>query len=307
MTFDGVAWHLYKMQNSSIIRSVFISENKNIYVGAYNDMGKMDFESNGKLEFHSLKKYIPAEYQNFDDIWNITSFEGKIVFQSYACAFILENDSSITVIKAPVRFQYSYKVGGRLYFNDFEKGLHELVNGKLVQLQGCESLRGDEIWSILPFAGGDQLLIGTLTKGVFIYNGKQLSEWKVPVNDYLKKNQIFSALLIKNKYYAFGTIQDGLVIVDSHGRIIQQINRKKGLQNNTILKIFEDRSGDLWLGLDNGIDYVNINSPITFLKEADGIGAGYTSIIHKGKLYLGTNQGLFVKEWDENDQNSSLQ
>lgn len=306
LTFNGVAWQLYKMPNSSIVRSVYIGEDKNIYVGAYNEMGKMCFGSNGKLEFRSLKKYIPTEYQNFDDIWNITSFEGKIVFQSYTSAFILDNDTTFTVIKAPVRFQYSFKVGEKLYFNDFESGLYELVNGQLARLPGCERLKGEEIWSVLPFAGGDELLIGTLSKGVFIYNGKQLSEWKVPVNEYLKKNQIFSGVILQKKYYAFGTIQDGIIIVDSHGATIQHINRKKGLQNNTILKIFEDRSEDLWLGLDNGIDYININSPITFLKEADGIGAGYTSIIHKGKLYLGTNQGLFVKNWDEQDQNSEL-
>jgi len=304
--FNGIEWHLYKMPNSSITRSVYIGENRTIYVGAYNELGKMVFGSNGKLEFKSLKKYIPAEYQNFDDIWNITSQDNKIIFQSYTGAFVYDNDTSITVIKAPVRFQNSYKVNDKLYFNDIEKGLFELVRGKLVPMPECQELNGEEIWSILPFGGGDELLISTLTKGVFIYKDGKLDEWKVPVNEFLKKNQIFSAILLKDQYYAFGTIQDGVIIINARGEIIQHINRKKGLQNNTVLKVFADRSGDLWLGLDNGIDYININSPITFLKEAEGIGAGYTSIVHQGKLYLGTNQGLFVKDWDAKDQNGSL-
>ena len=306
VVFNGIEWHVYKMPNSSITRSVYIGENRSIYVGAYNELGRMVFGTNGKLEFKSLKKYIPAEYQNFDDIWNITSFEGKIVFQSYSSAFVYDNDTSFTVVKAPVRFQNSYKVNEKLYFNDIEKGLFELVRGKLVSLSGCQSLIGEEIWSVLPLDGGEELLISTLTKGVFIYSEGKLSEWKVPVNEDLKKNQIFSAIILQSHYYAFGTIQDGIFITNARGEIIQHINRKKGLQNNTVLKVFADRSGDLWLGLDNGIDYININSPITFLKQSEGIGAGYTSIIHKGKLYLGTNQGLFVKEWDASDQNSSL-
>ena len=306
VVFDGIVWHLYKMPNSSITRSVYIGENESIYIGAYNELGKMVFGSNGKLEFKSLKKYIPSEYQNFDDIWNITSFEGKIIFQSYSNAFVYDNDTSFTIIKAPVRFQNSYKVNEKLYFNDIEKGLFELVRGKLVPLNGCQTLNGEEIWSILPYGSADELLISTLTKGVFIYKEGKLDEWKVPVNEYLKKNQIFSAILLQDHFYAFGTIQDGILITNARGEIIQQINRKKGLQNNTVLKVFADRSGDLWLGLDNGIDYVNINSPITFLKQSEGIGAGYTSIIHQGKLYLGTNQGLFVKDWDESDQNSPL-
>jgi ligand-binding sensor domain-containing protein/DNA-binding CsgD family transcriptional regulator len=306
VVFDGVVWHLYKMPNSSITRSVYIDKSENIYVGAYNELGKMVFGSNGKLEFKSLKKYIPSYYQNFDDIWNITSFEGKIIFQSYSSAFVYDNDTSFTVIKAPVRFQSSYKVNEKLFFNDIEKGLFELRSGQLVPLAGCESLNGEEIWSVLPFSGGDQLLISTLTKGVFIYKEGKLRPWQVPVNAYLKKNQIFSAIVVQGHYFAFGTIQDGIIIVNSSGEIIQHINRKKGLQNNTVLKVFADRSGDLWLGLDNGIDYININSPITFLKQSEGIGTGYTSIIHNGKLYLGTNQGLFVKDWDGSDNNSSL-
>ena len=43
LTFDGVSWHLNKMPNSSIVRSVYIGENDNIYIGAYNDLGKMNF------------------------------------------------------------------------------------------------------------------------------------------------------------------------------------------------------------------------------------------------------------------------
>jgi len=306
LVFDGVAWQLYKMPNSSITRSVLISEKGNIFVGAYNELGKMEYGSNGKLEYKSLKKYIPTEFQNFDDIWNINSFNGKIVFQSYFNAFIFDNDSSLKVINAPVRFQNSYKVKEKLYFNDIENGLYELIGSTLVELPGCQSLKGEEISTILPFSEGDELLICTLNKGIYTYNGRQLIEWKVPVNEILRNNQIFSATLIQNSNYAFGTIHDGVIISDQQGVIVQMINKKKGLQNNTVLKVFTDRSGDLWLGLDNGIDYININSPITFLKQSEEIGAGYTSIVYHGKLYLGTNQGLFVKEWDGGYQNSSL-
>jgi ligand-binding sensor domain-containing protein/DNA-binding CsgD family transcriptional regulator len=306
LVFDGVEWHLYKMPNSSITRSVYIDGKGDIYVGAYNEMGKMVHSSNGKLEYKSLKKFIPAEYQNFDDIWNITSLDGTIVFQSYASAFILSNDSLISVIKAPFRFQNSFKVKERLYFNDIERGLYKLIKGKLEFLSGCQSLKGEEIASLLPFGKGDDLLVFTLDKGVFIYNGKELSEWNVPVNGFFKKNQVFSTAHVQNHYFAVGTIQDGVIIIDERGGIVQHINREKGLQNNTVLEVFTDRSGDLWLGLDNGIDYININSPITFLKQSDGIGAGYTSFIHHGKLYLGTNQGLFVKDWDGIGQNGGL-
>ncbi|MBC8004614.1 MAG: hypothetical protein H7X84_03995 [Verrucomicrobia bacterium] len=306
LVFDGVNWQLHRMPNLSIVRSLFIAKDGQIYVGAYNDLGKMVTSKSGKMEFQSLRKYLPADFLNFDDIWNITPFEDQVVYQSYNCAFLFKNDSTVSIIKAPVRFQNSFQVNGRLYFNDIEKGMMEFSNHSLKPLSNCEAIKGEEIWSILPFNDGNDLMICTLNKGIYIYHSNELKEWKVPVNSLFKQKQIFSATIIQDKYYAIGTIQDGVIVIDELGNIIQQVNRQKGLQNNTILKTFCDQTGNLWLGLDNGIDYVNFNSPITFLQEADGIGAGYTSIIHHGKIYLGTNQGLFVKDWNESNKNNEF-
>ena len=102
--FDGVNWQLYRMQNSSIVRSVHIAKSGVVYVGAYNELGKMQVDKTGRMEFRSLKKYIPAAFHNFDDIWNITEMDNKIIFQSYNCAFIYRNDSNVSVIEAPNRF-----------------------------------------------------------------------------------------------------------------------------------------------------------------------------------------------------------
>ena len=306
LLFDGVSWQMHRMPNLSIVRSVFIDKTGQIYVGAYNELGKMDVGKNGKTEFRSLKKYLPKDYLNFDDVWNITSYENQIVYQSYNFAFLFRNDSVVSVIKAPSRFQNSYRVNDRLFFNDQEKGLMEYTGNGLQALAGCEKIKGEEIWAVLPFNRGGNLMIFSLNKGIFIYDGKELKEWNVPINSLLKQKQIFSAIVIQEKYYAIGTIQDGVIIIDESGNIIQHINKQNGLQNNTILKVFADRVGNLWLGLDNGIDYLNVNSPITFLQQTDGIGAGYTSIIFNGKIYLGTNQGLFVKNWGKEERNEDF-
>ena len=300
LSFDGVNWQLYQTSNSSIVRSIYIAKNGTLYVGAYNELGKLTVGQSGKMEYTSLKKYIPKDFYNFDDIWNITEFDDQIVFQSYNCAFLFQNDSTVNILKAPKRFQNSFRVNGRLYFNDIEEGLFELSSNELNLMPGCESIKGEEIWSVLPFQNKNEIMICTLNKGIFIYNGKELKEWSIPLNSTFKKDQIFSATTIQQNYFAIGTVQDGIFIIDEYGNIIQHVNRQNGLQNNTILKAFTDRDGNLWFGLDNGIDYLNINSPITFLQQSDGIGSGYTSIIYKGKLYLGTNQGLFVKNWENN-------
>jgi ligand-binding sensor domain-containing protein/DNA-binding CsgD family transcriptional regulator len=297
LVFDGVKWELYKMPNSSMVRSIFINDRGEIYIGAYNEFGKMVPGPDGKLVFISFKSKIPSEYQNFDDVWSISSYQGKIVFQSYNAIYIYNENSSVTVVKAPLRFPSSYSVCGRLLFNDLDEGLLELSGTELVKLKGCEKLKGKEICAILPFPGDNQLLICTVDRGLFLFNGKDMKEWHVPVNNMFKNNMVFSANTLQDRYYVLGTVRDGLFIIDNKGMLIQHIDHKKGLQNNTILKVFSDRAGNLWLGLDNGIDYVTVNSPITFLQHPDGFGAGYTELIYRDKLYLGTNQGLYVCDW----------
>ena len=64
----------------------------------------------------------------------------------------------------------------------------------------------------------------------------------------------------------------------------------KGLMDNTINALHEDKEGSLWLSLNNGISRVDINSPISFIDERVGIsGAGYASL-KSGNSLLFRNQ-----------------
>jgi hypothetical protein len=149
----------------------------------------------------------------------------------------------------------------------------------------------------MPY-GNNGYLIGTESKGFYTYENGDLSKWNTPVNQLIEKEKLFCGIALSGNYYAFGTILNGVIISDKMGNMIQHINRNKGLQNNTVLSAFTDKDRNLWLGLDNGIDYIKINSPLSFISDIEGLGTGYACIVHNQKLYLGTNQGLFVKPFD---------
>ncbi|MEM6263092.1 MAG: triple tyrosine motif-containing protein [Bacteroidota bacterium] len=76
--------------------------------------------------------------------------------------------------------------------------------------------------------------------------------------------------------------------------MIRTIDRMDGLFNKTVLSLFEDQTGNLWAGLDQGISYLEINSPFTQIDGNHNLqGTPYTSAFWKGKLYLGTTNGVF--------------
>lgn len=297
LEYDGSHWNLYGLPNPSIIRSIKIDQNDRIYIGQQNEFGYMEPDENGLLTYHSLSDQLQESQKNFEEIWRIHLTGMGVVFQSYKRLFIYR-DNRIIEVPLKNRIRFSFYVNGRLWIQDEIEGLMEYRQLHLVKMQGTEDLTGKEIWSILPVSN-TKVLIGTANNGVFEYDEEKLTPWNNDANDFLIENQILATAKLHNSYFAFGTIQNGLMITDESGKIIQHINKKKGLQNNTILSIGTDQNDNLWLGLDNGIDYIEINSPLTYIYDPDGFGSVYTSIIYNKKLYVGTNHGLFVKNWPE--------
>jgi ligand-binding sensor domain-containing protein len=105
-------------------------------------------------------------------------------------------------------------------------------------------------------------------------------------------------MAVSGNMLAIGTVRRGLVLVNLQNHKIKFYNERNGLQNNTVLSIAFDKRNNLWLGLDNGIDYISLDTPFTTLYTYPySSGAGYASVIYKGFLYLGTNSGVYRTSW----------
>ena len=295
LDFDGFNWNLNRLPKGILARSLYVEENGKIYTGGFNEFGYFEPDSLGRLVYHSLLDLIDPRDQNFDEIWRIHNTPDGLVFQSFTQLIILKNNKA-QVVKAPGNFHLSYFVNGQLFVVDLEKGILHYSMGNFFPLLGTDQLKGLEIWAILPF--GNKLLIATANQGIYLYNGNHLELWSNSAADFLTRNQVYSAMRLNENYLVFGTIQDGLLICTNEGEPVQKIDMQKGLQNNTILCLNKDNAGNLWLGTDNGIDYIEINSPLSVLSYEHGISAGYAAILYNNILYLGTNQGVFYKKWD---------
>lgn len=296
LQFDGLHWNLIKVSETSPVRSIFTDSQNKIYIGLFNDFGIMEKTENGRFSFKSLRHLLPENVDDFDDIWKIHEIPEGIIFQSYDGIFIYKNNS-VEVIEPQNKFHYSFVVNNRLFVQEPGIGLFEYSNGILERASWDQQLSDKEIWSIMPYQETN-LLIGTAGEGIFVLEDNTLKKWKTPSNQLIEEYKLFSAAPVGNNYIAFGTISGGVVISNESGEIIQHINMEKGLQNNTVLSLYTDDKQNLWLGLDNGIDYIEINSPISFLLNNKGFGTGYTCHIFDNKTYVGTNQGLFVKPFD---------
>jgi AraC family transcriptional regulator, chitin signaling transcriptional activator len=67
------------------------------------------------------------------------------------------------------------------------------------------------------------------------------------------------------------------------------------LSNNTVLSLFHDNVNGLWIGLDDGVNYLQLSSPYTHYASTGGtLGTIYSLLKKDDEMYIGTNHGLFV-------------
>ncbi len=304
LQFDGETWRTYALDNNSIVRSVCVSSDGTVFFSGFNEFGYLKISEKGSLGFQSLRHLLPELDQSIGEVWRIHEVPEGIIFQSFNYVWLYSNNSLEIIAKAD-EFGFSFYTDNRFFIQDKERGLMELRGRRFFLLpQGDLFMDDKEVWSMLEYGNGD-IMIGTQQHGLYLYDGYSIEKVNSEASQLLKEKQIFSSQKVDSNLYAYGTIQDGLYIFSREGRTIQHLNKDRGLLNNTVLNIFQDQNDQIWLALDNGINYVELFSPFTFINAGMGIeGAGYDAELFEGKLYLATNQGLFVKEASAGTQKS---
>ncbi len=287
LEFDGTTWNTYSM-NDNKTRTISISNDTCIYIGGMRQFGYFTPNRLGGLDYHCLSDKLP-ENTSINVIWDIHSTEEHTYFFSDWEIFYTEGNA-IHTIHAPNAIQQSALINGRLYVAD-EKALNIVKGNRLRELPHTQGISSFKVVALLPF--GRQVMIVTRDKGLYLYDGHTLSPYKTSADDFIRNNNLFCAD-IKGDTLALGSIQNGVLLVYLSQNRTENISTHNGLQNKTILSMAFDRDSNLWLGLDNGIDCIRLNSPVFPLYgNKPVLGSGYASCVYQGKLYLGTNQGLY--------------
>lgn len=289
LRYDGVIWEKYTLPNKTIIRSILIDGDK-IYSGSYKEFGYWH-RKEGKMQYTSITKNLRlfAEKDN-EEIWKIFKFKGAIYFQSFNGVFIYDG-KSIKKIKLPFLISYCFVVDETLYVASVQKGVYNMKSNKISSVKGWEILRNTVVHAILKHQ--NKTYVFTQKKGVFVVDGGKLLPWSNAFNTILKSTTINSAIFVKNKLI-IGTGNKGLYVLNLNTNAYKNIDRNNVLMNNSILSIGLDKENDLWLGLDNGIAHVEINSPVAIFYDNTGLLGSVYSIAATDKGYLiASNHGVF--------------
>lgn len=288
--FDGSEWKLFPLKNHSDLRSVTISSNhQRIYVGGINEYGYFEPSNNGEMRYTCLSDTLSMECGRIGNVWGIYETD-NILYVQGDDRVVKSCNGEYTALRIEAKIDCSNLVNGVLYIGT-DRGVWVLVGNTFFPLHGGESLNGKRIRAIIPYKKG--ILVVTAYHGLFYCDGKGVHPFITGAEDFMKKNEVFCAAQNGHRI-ALGTIHKGILMIDCNTLGKSFFNENNGLKNNTVLSVAFDGDGNLWAGLDNGIDYVLLDSPFTNLYAYPNFyGTGYTAILEGDKLFLGTNRGLY--------------
>jgi ligand-binding sensor domain-containing protein/DNA-binding CsgD family transcriptional regulator len=296
LEYDGIRWKSYTYQLESDLRSVFYKDDQHIYTSGHGGFGYWSKNSKDILEYTSLFfKQPKKEAPLLPTFFRIKEIKGKILFQTFQQIYIYDPiTNAIETIDAYRGFNVLFSSKGRAFIQDSELGLFEIKNKDRISIIGklANQLHITGVFIQSP----NTFLIVSKNKGIWTWEDGKLVKNDWAVNSLLEKYLVNDVQEFGSDQLIIGTVRNGVYIVSHQGEVLLHIEKSNGLIDNTVRRVFIDLNKNFWLGMDNGLSYLQTNSNTSYLMDIEGeFGTVFTSHVKDSMLYLGTNQGLFVK------------
>ncbi|MBT8259771.1 MAG: hypothetical protein KJN82_00525, partial [Bacteroidia bacterium] len=295
--FDGVNWKKYVSDNESDLRAVLYKDDQHIYTSGHGSFGYWSRNADGNLVYNSLFFKEPTEQSPLLPVfWRIKESGNKILFQTFQQIFIYNPLSGeLDVIVAQKGYNLMFSSKNRIFIQDTGLGLFEIKEKEQILISGTDKIELNIIG--VKVKSENELLIFTKNEGIWLWNDGNLKKSKFEINNEIEQYLVNDVKEYGSDKIILGTRRNGVYIINEEGETILHIDKSHGILNNTVNNVYADLNDNVWLGLPDGISYLQVNGSNTFLIDTRGaFGTVYASCLDGKTLYLGTNQGLFYKD-----------
>jgi ligand-binding sensor domain-containing protein/DNA-binding CsgD family transcriptional regulator/cbb3-type cytochrome oxidase subunit 3 len=293
LVFDGAYWQLYPLPNKTIVWSIEFGKDKKLYAGGQDEMGYFSPGKNGVLQFTSLKNLLPKADQKFSDIWDIVCYGDDVFFRSRNKIFRYSNGKINSY--APSSSWLSLGTyQQKLIAHDEQRGLVTYQNGAWQTFIDKKDLAPGFFITGISVINKDLSLVTTAKNGVYILSGNQLKSWNINGFGIDNHEHFSGSVILGDGSFLLGTYANGVYQVNRQGNVIENISKKEGLQNSNVRSMFMDNNHNVWLGLDNGIDFIAYNNAVKHINPlAFKDGGGFSMASFGDKLYFALSNGVY--------------
>ncbi len=310
LEYDGENWQLIRVEDR-VVRSLAIDNKGVIYVGASGEFGYLKPDKHGQMQYQSLLKYLDAKDKEFVDVWKIlVTGKNEVYFQASNKIFRW-NGNTLKVWNADRSFHLMFYVKGSLYVRQRDIGMMKMINDQLVLLPGGDLFAGESVYFMIPYTDS-RILLNTRSHGLFLMtpgssdffsstgNSSQFTRvvpFSSEANNFFVNSLIYNGISLNDNSYSIGTLNAGIAVIDTSGKLQAALDKNSGLQDATVFYQYLDNEKNLWLALNNGISKIGISDPITKFSDRSGLEGTIQAIAkYKGILFVATNLGVFFLE-----------
>jgi class 3 adenylate cyclase/ligand-binding sensor domain-containing protein len=290
LEYGGSTWRKIALSNGGEARALTVDGNGTVYVGGQNEIGLLKPDATGTLNYVSLLDQVPEQDRQFGPVWKVCATKNGIFFGSTQRIFRWRPDGmKVWRPVSTTRFGLISIVNGDLYVQD--GGLFRLASDYLEAVPGGEKfLTGSKVRSVFSFSGS---LMAATREALYRSDGKTFTKWETAADSFLRDSVIDNVLPLRDGDLAIGTVRGGLLLMAPDGRRDRVIDSKSGIGSSQVNSIYADGAGSLWLMLAKGIAHVEIEQPVTYFADHEGLDEIVISIQrHNGTIYAGTMTGL---------------
>jgi len=291
LIFDGERWQTVRLPNNSSVRSLNVNDEGIVFAGGFNEFGTIRKDAYGKYYYESWFHLLRPEDRNIENIWGIHEVQGYMVFRSYKLLIAIADNKAVTLPTSGV-YEYSTVLHKKLFIADAE-GL-KTVDLKTLEIDPVirsQDLNKENLLTVLP--GFSQERVIAVTKEGSFFGLDVDSKSTEFFHRILPRNAnklVTSAIKTTSGNYYLGTLSSKVILV---APTTNGVNTEvfHDLQDNTVHNLFESREGNIWALLNNGIDCIDVRSPVTLLFDHASI---FDVLFKDRRMFVATNQGVFV-------------
>lgn len=287
LSFNGIEWKTFAFKTGKKQRSLAFDEiSERLYVGSQGEFGYFEKD----WSYVSLVDKVPSLSRGFDEVWDVFIYDSKVYFCTFQGIYVYDGES-VFVISRDGGFDKSFFIGSRLFTQTPE--------GKLFEIKGLQ---------LSPYAQQqqtNQIVAGIIPQDagylLFYNSGKiEFSSALATKNMYpdlvrlLAGKYVNHVAQLSDKRIVISTQRAGIYLFNTQTNLVENIARKDGLLSNACLRSIQDHTGNLWVGMQNGMAFIDINSPMRLINEDVNIqGSGYEGFDREEGRYYTTSNGIY--------------
>lgn len=288
LSYNGISWEKHAFQTGKKQRALaFDEKNDRLYFGSQGDFGY--FQDNWKVV--SLVSRIPEPAPDFDEVWDVFLFNSHVYFCTFQGIYVY-NGQSISVIENKEGFNRTFQTNGKLFAQSRKGQLYEIKENGLQTPAYLKNTGSETIAGMIWHEDGYLVVYNSGTTEFVTAYGT--TDKYATLGHVLRGTYVNHVLQLSDGRLAISTQTAGLFLFDLQKQSVENITVQDGLPGNACLRAFQDYSGDLWVGMQNGISLIYISSAMRFINQESNIqGSGYEAHSAAEGTYYTTSNGIY--------------